>query len=197
MLLWLALCVQDADAVAVGEFRRTLNDAADDVEAVAALKSLSARSGPRVTAELASCLGQRGDAFRIAAARTLAGREGDRAAAEALAGAVILQDSETVKLELLRSFAQTKCKTAAKRLIPHLRERRNVKLAAAAISAARDLGSDEFVEPLIQTLRELEATDDAPRREACLKPAQEALAGLTGQSFTTATEYHAWWKARR
>lgn len=196
MLVWLALIAQDAEIGAITDFRRALADADDDVEAVAALQKLSPLPHARVTTELASCLGQRGDAFRIAAARVLAERKGDAAAAEALAKAVLHQESETVKLELLGAFAQTKCKAAAKRLIPHLRERRNVKLAAAAIAAARDLDSDEFIEPLVQTLRELETTKDAVRKEACLKPTQEALAAITGQPLTTATEFHSWYKSQ-
>ena len=202
----------DAKAKAkIEEFQDAYNKSKDNQERAMAIASLAEVRHPLIVKEAKKYLTKGGDEERNAAAGVLGAQKGDGEAARALLKSAKSQKNPFVSMAYIDSYASTGCWEAGKDLIQFFDDK-NDGIAAAAIRAAGIVKHEDFVDPLIKGLwnmeqikidenRTMQADDDAVtedpaavRKQALEQQLVLALQFITGQQLENSDAFKSWWK---
>lgn len=195
----------------IEEFKEAYKKAKDEQEKSMAIASLGEVRHALIVKEAKKYLSKGGDEERNAAAGALGNQKRDKEAAEALLKAAKSQKNPFVSMAYIDAYASTGCWEAGKDLIPFIDDK-NDGIAAAAIRAAGIVKHEDFIDPLIKELwqmeqikidenRAMQGDDDAVtedpaavRKQALEQQLVMALQFITGQQLDTSDAFKSWWK---
>jgi len=180
---------------------------------VGAVNELGRLENVRVMKALAACLPADDKQVRIAAAKVLGGyREKKPQAVALLAEGLEANAKEPdVQAEILSAMKSLHEEAALASAYRHLDEK-SEKVAEAAIGVTGAVHSRNSIDPLIKLMKKLltsgegissgDGSFDVPADEALREPARKleaaaakALQAITGEKWSSAQEWAAWWKA--
>jgi len=211
LILVLALLDDKEAEEAIQKFKSTMKSP-DVAIRVAAVTELGRIPHERVLKALASCLITDDRLVRVAAAKSLGAFQEKKSQATALLADALAQNAKEpdVQAEILsamKSLHEVGALGIAYRYI----DDKNFKVAEAAIGITAGVHSKASIDPLIRLMKKLttagdgvtsgDGTFDVPPDEALRERARKlqlaaakALQAITGEKFSTASEWDAWWK---
>lgn len=216
-------CSDDEAKTHLAECKKELGKAKTPDDAVAAIEAYGTKKHPKILAELTALLGRGTEDTRIAAAEQISKYVKEPKASDALLNGAKQASSrkELAKLTIkcLRYVGTVGVRAHTKQLVVYFNHR-EPDIAVEAVNACGDLKGKDAIQPLVNTLRELEAIreddkdqdvppggggipggpggapaqedDKLKRKKALVGPVNAALRDITGEKFNTAKEWGAW-----
>lgn len=179
---------------------------------VGAVNEVARLQNVRIMRALAACLGTDDKQVRIAAAKALGGFQEKKPQAVALLAEGLEANAKEpdIQAEILSAMTTLHEEAALASAYRHLDEK-NEKVAEAAIGVTGAVHSRNSIDPLIKLMKKLltagdgvssgDGSFDVPADEALRERARKleaaaarALQSITGEKYSTAQEWAAWWK---